>query len=98
MTVDTFANTINEMAEVVKTKSSKEAEKIIIDALGTSQLDMQLLRTHQDMHKDNIQTLQQNVNLVLQFAIESKESMKSQLQDIKKYHKARDSYNNHSGS
>lgn len=98
MTVDEFARTIGALVEVIKTKPQEDAEKIIIDVFETSSVDIQKISKILSSSKEDIEALQQDVQLVLQFALKSKESMKSQLQDIKKSHKARALYNNHSSS
>ncbi len=96
MTVDEFTRTMSALVEVIKTKPQEEAKKIIIELFETSSLDIQKVSKILSSSKEGIEALQQDVQLVLQFALDSKASMKSQLQDIKKSHKARALYNNHS--
>ena len=91
-----FTNIIQDLADVIKTKPPEEASKIIIQVFDTSNLDIQQIQGILNLPQEEISALQADVKLILKFAMESKDSMKHQLQEIKKYHKASDSYNNHS--
>ena len=98
MTVDEFAMTIQSLAKDVRSKPPEEALKIIIETFETRNLDIEQIKTILNQSPEDIAELQADVMLVLKFAMKSKESMKHELQDIKTYRKARDSYNNHSAS
>jgi hypothetical protein len=96
MTVDEFTNIIQALAEVVKTKPPEEATKVIIETFETSNLDVAQIQAMLNLPQEEIGALQADVMLVLKFAMKIKESMKHQLQDIKKYQKAKELYNHHS--
>lgn len=96
MTLDAFTQTIQDLAAAIKEKPPEEASKIIMQVFDTTNLDVEQIQDLLSLPEEDISALQADVKLILQFAMESKNAMKQQLQEIKKYHKASNSYNNNS--